>query len=178
MAGDRNTGWTIDKSEGLPLPESRDELQSELGIRPGDGFDLAGLFDLLSRRDRSNARARYCCELWSASDADLADLFQLLGSGGVAIFVEPTAGPAPIDRIQRLAASVDRSRLGYDFTVDVPARLRHAGLTPTTVLRVTKGTLGRRTYVVGAVRRIASSVLPEHGEDRPEHGEDRPATSR
>lgn len=118
------------------------------------------MFDLLSSEDRDAAIAQFRCELWRADDLALTQLAARLRDGGVAVFVEPTAAPGPIDRLQRLMAPVDRSRLGYDFTVDVPARLRGAGLTPTTILRTTKGSLGRYTYVVGAVRNISPEVLP------------------
>lgn len=76
---------------------------------------------------------------WLAASADLdsclADLTSRLAPEGWLHAVEPTSGPTPVARAQRLAAPVGRIRTGWHLGRDIPAALRRSGLVVTDVER-------------------------------------------
>lgn len=70
-------------------------------------------------------------------DAAIADLVARLSPGGWLHSIEPTSGPTPVARAQRLAAPVGRLRTGWHLGRDIPAALRRGGLVVTDVERFT-----------------------------------------
>ncbi len=94
--------------------------------------------------------------LWTWNDQALNELATTLASTGAKLaFVEPTAGLGVRHRLQLLAGAWLDRRRGYRFHRDVPADLRQAGLTVTTVVRFRDG-IGH--YVWGEARHYTHRI--------------------
>ncbi|MEZ5340728.1 MAG: hypothetical protein R2706_04560 [Acidimicrobiales bacterium] len=78
--------------------------------------------------------AELCQPRWTP-DA-IAALAQRLAPDGRVLFAEPVAGLGPSQLAQRALDRLATRRWGYGFTRDIPAELRTAGMTVTSVERI------------------------------------------
>ena len=78
--------------------------------------------------------AELCQPHWT--QAALAKLVERLTPNGRVLFAEPVCGTGLASQAQRLLAPLTNKRWGYTFTRDIPADLRLAGMTVTSVNRV------------------------------------------
>ncbi len=96
------------------------------------------------------------CLLWTLDERALGDLSSLLASTDTKLaFVEPTAGLGVRHRLQLAAGPWLAGRRGHRHHRDIPAELRGAGLTVTTVVRFRDG-FGH--YVWGEARRYTHRI--------------------
>ncbi|MEM7323689.1 MAG: hypothetical protein AAF531_11445 [Actinomycetota bacterium] len=90
--------------------------------------------------------------LWRAEATSLRALADALHPDGTLLFIEPTADLGWRSALHRFGRPLWRLRFGHDFTADVPALLRAAGLIVTTTDRFGVGFRGLRSYVQGEAR--------------------------
>lgn len=90
--------------------------------------------------------------LWRADKRSLDALAAALEPDRVLLFLEPTADLGWRSGLHRSGRLLWRLFLRHDFSADVPAQLREAGLVVTTTDRFGVGWRGLRSYVWGEAR--------------------------
>lgn len=95
--------------------------------------------------------------LWRYDQASLQALSKRLTPGMVLLFLEPTAELGWRRLLHRNTQRLTRLLLRHNFSSDVPAELREAGLIVTTTIRFNTGPGGWRSYVLGRAEHFSET---------------------
>jgi hypothetical protein len=93
--------------------------------------------------------------LWRWPPDRLTELSERLRPDRVLYFLEPTADLGWRRMVHTVGRPLWRARLGHDFSADVPAALRAAGLLVGTTDRFSLGPAGVRSYVWGRAEHLS-----------------------